>query len=300
MGKKNSVKRKYGICGSGLPASLTVETALCFPLFLFAVLTLCYLFVYMETGLTVRECMAETAREISAYGDLIKNTEDLASENIESAADSTDSFDIEQAALRYMNGAPLVKLSLTEQLMKYPLIEQAVMGGASGVSCEGSFLFDEDECIRINCAYKIKLPFSFVYPVGISAGQSLEYRYFTGHKVASLLEETERPEVEEQEEIVYKTETGKVYHVKLSCPSLKLSVSEVAAKDVSGKRNAGGGKYYACEKCAKGEAPTNLYITTDGDRYHYTVSCSGLKRTVKEVKKSTIPNFRPCKRCRKE
>ena len=53
-------------------ASLTVEAALAFPVFFFAVMALCCLFLYMEAETAVGEAMLETARSVSVYGDILK------------------------------------------------------------------------------------------------------------------------------------------------------------------------------------------------------------------------------------
>ena len=72
---------------------------------------------------------------------------------------------------------------------------------------------------------------------------------------------------------------------------------ETTFAEVGSQRNENGAKYYPCEHCARGEKPERLYITTDGDRYHYRLNCSGLKRTIIEIRRSQIGSLRPCKRC---
>ena len=55
---------------------------------------------------------------------------------------------------------------------------------------------------------------------------------------------------EEQEEYVYITENGTVYHRERNCTHLTLSI-ELAGKDEVGQlRNESGGKYYPCENAA--------------------------------------------------
>ena len=102
----------------------------------------------------------------------------------------------------------------------------------------------------------------------------------------------------ESEKMVYMTENGKVYHKKMSCSYLDLSITQVPGSSVSSRRNAYGEKYYPCESCSKGKkAAGRVYITEKGNRYHNLDTCSGLKRSVRLVKESEIKGVHACSRC---
>lgn len=94
---------------------------------------------------------------------------------------------------------------------------------------------------------------------------------------------------------VYVAATGKVYHTDPYCTHLKLSIREVGAQTVGQLRNKSGEKYHACERCHAGSAGS-VYITGEGNRYHGSLSCSGLKRTVEEVLQEDC-DLRPCSKC---
>lgn len=97
-------------------------------------------------------------------------------------------------------------------------------------------------------------------------------------------------------EMVYVTEYESVYHTSESCTHLDLSVHRGTKTQVEQKRNEYGGKYHACERCGGDSAL--VYYTEKGDCYHSQASCSGLKRTVRLVKKSEIQAYIQCERCR--
>ena len=102
----------------------------------------------------------------------------------------------------------------------------------------------------------------------------------------------------EEEEMVYVTESGGVYHRNPGCSYLNLSVSQVGGSRISSMRNSYGEKYAACEICSQNQKPGGtVYITKNGNRYHNLASCSGLKRNVRMVKISEAGTDRACSRC---
>lgn len=53
-----------------------------------------------------------------------------------------------------------------------------------------------------------------------------------------------------------------------------------------------------CETCSRHQNPSGtVYITGSGNRYHNDASCSGLKRTVRLVKKSQLGDMHVCSKC---
>ena len=99
------------------------------------------------------------------------------------------------------------------------------------------------------------------------------------------------------DEYVFITDDSEVYHLDRECSHILLRIKETSPGQVGMLRNDSGGKYRSCEICHAKMTDNKLYITTDGDRYHNSITCSGLKRTVYAVRKSEIGDRRPCSRC---
>ena len=283
-------------------ASLTVEAGLVFPVFLFAVLALCCFFRYINAEFAVEKSMLATARNMGAYPEIIK----AASEKENSVTEAligglagkklafTD-VTVGNLAENLADGI-IIEGLLTKELNKHIFASDII----EDISCFGSVVFSEDDTILIKCSYMLKTPVSMFGLGRIPVKQELEYRYFTGTQVDSLLTEEDENEGSEDDRIVYITEEKIVYHQSLSCPALNLVIRTCKYSEVGNQRNLGGGKYYPCERCKrKKKAPETVYISKEGDRYHYKRDCSGLKRTITEIKLSEAEKTRrACLRCK--
>lgn len=155
---------------------------------------------------------------------------------------------------------------------------------------------DGTEEITLPDIYKYK-PVQGMIPLpAIWMHNTVKVHAWTGADRGSGWEDEDR----ERENMVYVTVSGSVYHKKLNCRHLNLSVSKIAGANISAKRNEYGEKYHACESCSRGQSPGNaVYITNSGNRYHNDKNCSGLKRSVRLVKESEVGSLQPCKRCGK-
>lgn len=116
------------------------------------------------------------------------------------------------------------------------------------------------------------------------------YRKWTGYNVSGS-----KGEINE-DEYVYVTEYGSVYHRNRECKHLSVSIKIVSSNDIESLRNSNMEKYTMCEIC-KGSGTGILFITESGNKYHGSASCSGLKRNVKTVKLSEVEGMPACSGC---
>lgn len=103
-------------------------------------------------------------------------------------------------------------------------------------------------------------------------------------------------ELEEEETYVYVTPDGSVYHLYGDCTHLNLSIQKVSFPKACVSRNEYGEKYRPCELC-KGDFGALVYITSEGNCYHSERSCSGLKRTIRQIPLSEAKGRGCCIRC---
>ncbi len=98
------------------------------------------------------------------------------------------------------------------------------------------------------------------------------------------------------QDVVYITENAQVYHESRNCTHLQLSISEVSMDEAEAARNQNGGRYKECSKCRKKAFQGTVWISRQGDYYHYDRGCSGLKLTINTIPRQQATQYRPCSR----
>lgn len=254
----NSNKERASALGS--KASVTVEAALIIPLFLFAVMSLIYLLEIQAVRTSIRNA-AQSAAKIAA-----KDSVMLPVVNI---------FKFRQ--------------DLSEAAGPERLDRSIVAGGSTGINCSRTYMSALTGEINVSVKYAVRLPFPGFTHLTASFCEEMRVKGWTGY--------TKRNGNSEDEKIVYITEKGMVYHEDYQCTYLQLSVKFVPYAELSGIRNEDGGRYHKCQKCVHGEAFAGVYITNSGGKYHNSLNCSGLKRTIRAVKKSQVGMRGGCSRC---
>ena len=259
--------------------SLTVEAALILPIFLFAVLTYLYIAEAIRFSGNTEEALHQSARQLATY-----------SYAYEHALGETETGNlISSKGLSLTVGKSMVMKHLGSDYAD----ESPVEGGSGGISFLRSSVLEGDEIIDLVVSYKVDTPFDIFGIKNFGVINRARIRAFTGY------DNTRRKDSdsEEDEETVFITEHGTVYHRNINCSHLKITVRETTKADVSGERNDNGGRYYPCEFCGNRSASDRLYITSEGDRYHTTLTCSALKRGIQAVPLSKVGDRRACMTC---
>lgn len=244
-------------------ASLTIETALVLPIFVFAMVMLLTVSDALRLHANIQRALHQQAKEIAmlAYSERHFNEEEFYTKIVE------------DIGVAYLDGAPIA-------------------GGSAGIDFSNSCIMQRD-LIDLKADYCLQFPYD-IFGVGdISMQQRSLVHAWVGY--GDVFEETKD---EAKEQIVYITPYGSVYHLTPECSHLKLSIQEIAVGDVGTQRNEDGGRYSSCEKCYQAGSST-LLITDTGDHYHSDINCSGLKRDIIAIPISEAGSRRVCSRCRK-
>ena len=250
-------------------AGMTVEAAVVLPLFLFFILNLSCAIELIRLHGNLQLALWDTCSKVAIYGHALGDS-DLAP--IFTGIYIKNQI-VEYAGEKYLDNSPL-------------------RNGSKGLMLWESDIFSSKDELDVIVTY--------------TASPWSNYAAFSSFRMANRYcshiwngyEIPKNPErVFEQLDVVYVTETGKVYHENPNCTHLQLSIRGVTRLEAESTVNQWGSSYSPCEKCKPEKADRNLYITEDGDRYHSSLECSGLKRTVFSVPRSRASKYRPCSRC---
>lgn len=264
-------------------AGMTVEASIVLPLFLFFFLNLGCAIEMIRLHGNLQLALWQVGSKMAVYGYVLDSGEvpedgegwwrDLAGAVI--SATYVKGQMVDSAGADYLNASPMTD-------------------GTDSLKLWESEIFGSDDEMDIVVTYSVS-PWARL--VGFRSFR-LANRYYAHIWNGYGLSESE--ESEETAQIVYVTENGTVYHVTLECTHLNLSVRRVPASTIDDLRNQGGGRYYPCSRCAtRALVPNAFYITEEGDRYHYSADCSGLKRTTSSMtlEQALDAGYRPCSRC---
>ena len=245
--------------------SLTIETALVLPLFLFGVFLLLSLLTSLQFTIAMESALRTEAKRLS--------------EQV---------YEPEGQAL--LNEA-CVRRDITEALSE-SFTRLPVRGGAEGIDYSGSLL-NNREIIILRAEYEWQLPFDLMGMFAQRAVNSCTQHTWIGYETGLYGLN------KDGEEEVYVARNGRVYHRNINCSHIKLKIYPTTGGEVDSLRNNNGGKYYPCEHCHAKKSDPRLYVAENGDRYHNSLSCSGLKRTIEVIPLSEALSrgLGACKRC---
>lgn len=255
-----SIKERASVLGS--KASVTVEAALTIPIFLFAVLSFIYLLEIQSIRTSIRFAAQSAAK--------------TAAEDV-----------VTLPAVNVMK----LKSDIVKNIGSERIERSILDGGSSGIRCSKTYMSILTGEIYVTVEYAVRLPVPRFTNLTAKFKESMRVKGWNGY--------ASRNEDSDGDQIVYITDTGLVYHEDYSCTYLQLSVRFVSFSELSGIRNEDGGRYHKCDKCVHGDTMAGVYITKSGGKYHNSLNCSGLKRTVRAVKKSEAGVLGGCSRCSK-
>ncbi len=241
--------------------SLTIEAAMALPIFLFASVLILMLSDALCLHTTIEAALHQNVKKAAQQAYVHAPDENQLYQNI-----------MEDIGLEYLERAP-------------------IEGGSSGIFFENSSVGASDR-IDLRVQYRLKFPYDIFGIGSITMSQRCLAHEWVGYGQEYAMKEGSK-----QEEYVYITPHGTVYHRSSECTHLRLSIREVTASQLKSLRNIDGGRYKRCEHCRCSLSSEHIYITDSGDRYHDSLTCSGLKRDIIAIPISEVEGRRPCSRC---
>ncbi|MBE5878943.1 MAG: pilus assembly protein [Lachnospiraceae bacterium] len=281
--KKTRQKSKWKKRGS-----MTIEAALALPVFLFAVINIISAVELICLDVRLEAGLSEIGREMANYAYVFDALQQVNESNQEEIPEEGHALIEKAQSLLLAQG--YARTALVEKVGREYLDHSMVVGGAEGIWLWRSSVLEEGDEIDLILSYRIKPRFGMGLTHGMQFVKRCCIHAFTGY--------IPTPENSENEELYYITKGSQVYHVTPSCTHLKLSISAVLFEELEKCRNMDGSRYKKCDFCIGEDMECEVvYIALQGDKYHSTLACSGLKRTVYVIKRSQLGGRRKCMRC---
>lgn len=261
---------KASLCGSlSDRGSMTVEASIVLPFFLLLLLSLFSFLevIRLQNGITMG--LREAGMPMSVYGyayDRMQQDDSLELTGV-----------IPNLTLSYGYAGEKVR----EFCKKIP----------GDIQYYKSSIMENNDVIDLVAMYSIEMDCNVLSLPSVKLASRFYGRAWTGYPV-----EGERYS-ETQEQNVYVTPEGTVYHRNRYCTHLQLTILSCPTELVETKRNEDGGKYRLCEICGGRRKREKVYITSQGDCYHTSLDCSGLKRTIEVIPISKVGTRSCCTRC---
>ncbi len=254
-------------------ASMTVEASILLPLLLFFILSMGNALELIRLHSKVELAVWDVGRHIASYGYMLTDRQ------------QTDgvTFPIEMLAGAYAK-------SHAEDLLGEDYLEETPLKyGADSLNFLETELLDNGH-FEVVVTYEVQPDLGML---GIRPFR-MANRYY-GHLWNGY--DIEMASYEGEKLWVYVAENGTVYHEDRECTHLTLSVREVAFSELHEELNNYGEHYEICKICKKDRLQGNVYIADNGDCYHYSRTCAGLKRTVYTILREEAKGYQPCSRC---
>lgn len=255
-------------------ASMTVEAAVIFSLFLIVVLNLLSVLEFVRLQSSMVTALHQVGKKLSIYG----------------YAYDKSGLEVEEYPLSSVIFSYTYVKSNVEKYAGEEYLDNTVLkNGRTGIYYGNSKIMEEDR-IDIIALYEVSGLFDYNGVKGIPM-----YSRFFGHVWNGYDVEGQR-NTEDEEIYVFITKNGTVYHRNRNCTYLNPSVKAIYYDELKERRNENGAIYYACERCGNTKT-TVVYITEQGTRYHTSLECSGLKRTIYSIPISEVGGRSPCSKC---
>ena len=262
-----------------LKAGMAVEASLVLPFFLFFLVNILFAFDMLRLHGNLTAAMHQTGNKMAFYGYAYR-------------AAAGDGAVFTEGIDSLLMSEGYARNQVINILGKDYLEHSCLSSGTTGLHFVKSSVMEENDIIELVASYRVR---PFIKIMGFP-DFSMENRYYgrawTGYDAAGR-----QSSMSEEDPVVYVAEHGTVYHTARNCSYLNPSVEAVAAGMAAELRNESGGKYYHCERCKISEYQAVVYFTSQGNKIHGSLQCSGLKRTVYTVHLSETGGKGKCSKC---
>ncbi len=257
---KRYQKRASLYTSKQLTCSLTVEACMAVPLFFFAIISVIFVMETIKLQLEMQANLHELYKNMSREINMFT---------------FDDLWKMEE--------------NLVELIGEENLDKSIIVDGSEGLNCTQSDFVLLSGVVNLDVSYKVEIPIFIFGNFGMTLENRIRGKTWNGYHSWAGSGKDER---------VYITSTGGVYHKSYHCSYLNPSIKTINSSKLLSVRNEDGGIYYPCEICNISEQKLGIvYITNTGSRFHHSLTCSGVKRTIHSIPLSEAVGRGVCSRC---
>lgn len=257
-----------------LPSSLSVETALCLPLFLFALVILMMPMKMMDEGRKIQTELEVVCEEVSRYAYL------LSDDDGDSSVPDELKGNLTKAGILVYADSKVKRHIDTGKAGKLSFIKSKVL--------------EDDETIDLVLDYQMYLPFPVFRIKSIPMTARSCRRAWIG-RPGGL--ENGNSGTEGKDELVYVGKNSTRYHRDKTCHYLYNHIEAVSFESIGTLRNAEGRKYRPCAICGAAASAGFVYVMPSGESYHSDRNCSSIIAYVRAVPLSEVEYLGACSYC---
>ncbi len=273
---------------SSLNGSLTLESALVLPLYLFFLITILYILNILHIENIFQSGMEETARNINSYAYAVQQFKELSDDERASVGENDTNY-VLTLAKNQVSKFSIKNMFLTDHI-KNTADSSYIKNGSGGIifSLGNNDLSDY---IDFNISYLVKLPFLPADIFYIPITQRCYFKPFVGTDISD--------KKGDYTEYVYITATGSVYHTTPYCTYLNKYYDILTEDQMNVTWDTAEG-YHACPLCAFDEplGPTS-FLCPGRKVYHNRTDCAYIETVIYKVPKDQVGIIPLCSRCKK-
>ncbi|MGN0375090.1 MAG: hypothetical protein ACI4EN_06270 [Butyrivibrio sp.] len=251
--------------------SLTVEASLVLPVFIAAIICLIFFIQIIRIQVHIQKALYNQTLSVAGYAYYVNEA------------------DMVSVAENFLE-AEYVKAQIIKELGEDFFDSYYFVNGSKGFILNFSGINNEG-IIDAALQYQIKIPFD-IFGIGkLNFVARARCRAWTGKEDGRM---------EWDNEMVYVTSGGSVYHTDRNCTYIKTDIMSCKYEQISEIRNNSGGIYYPCSLCCgkSDYGGHTVFYTKYGSRYHALQMCTNLKHNVFSIEKSKAENkYRICSKC---
>lgn len=275
-----------------LAASMTIEAALSLPLFVFFAISLMQPIQWLDRQRMVQtavECFCEDLSQYAYVRKMLQETsQEEPSETERQEKAGTGTWETED--MNRLLSSTAAGLWIKGKAETY----------VDGVMVTKADVLDEQGDLWLELEYKERFPFFQALSGGTTMCAAAKRRAWIGLD-GKLKEESSSAGGEDQDaasEWVYVGAGMGRYHLYRDCHYISNQYLVVPLDEAVDMRNSYGRRLTACSRCGAGKGTNDsVYITSEGEHYHFSQSCSAMAAYVRRVQKKEVEHLGLCSYC---